>query len=299
MLACSRREAIRSLAAPFLASSLPFPAAGGRQRITFGYASITWGGDDRAAIRDVSAVGFRGIQLRSGAVQVFGDRPSELKDLLAAHSLTFVALSSGNVGIESARDDELARHVEHAKFLRACGGLYLQVIDDRPKRDVRAADYAAMGRRLTDLGKRTADLGIPLGYHHHMGSLGEAPGEVDRILDASDPRYVRLQLDTAHYQQGGGDPASAVRKYASRLLFLHLKDVRPREPGNTTASSYQFVELGRGRVDFKAVFRALADVAYAGWVVVELDAVPDGGGTPRASAEINRAFITRELGLSL
>src|ERR1700730_17727893 len=32
--------------------------------IKFGYAAITWGGNDRQAIEDIAAVGFHGIQLR-------------------------------------------------------------------------------------------------------------------------------------------------------------------------------------------------------------------------------------------
>ncbi|MBI4420795.1 MAG: hypothetical protein HY560_08215 [Gemmatimonadetes bacterium] len=35
--------------------------------IRFGYAAITWGGNDRQAIDDIAAVGFRGIQLRASA----------------------------------------------------------------------------------------------------------------------------------------------------------------------------------------------------------------------------------------
>ena len=38
-----------------------------------------------------------------------------------------------------------------------------------------------------------------------MNSLGERPAEVDEILAAADPRFVRLELDVAHYTQGGGD----------------------------------------------------------------------------------------------
>jgi inosose dehydratase len=195
----------------------------------------------------------------------------------------------------------MALHVRHARFLRDCGGLYLQMIDARPARAVSASDDAAMGRRLTELGKRTADLGIPIGYHHHMGSLGESPDEVDRILEATDLAFVKLQLDTAHYLRGGGDPAGPIRKYASRLLFLHLKDVRRRtpEPGAKDQRPYQFVELGQGRADFKSVFAALGDAKFQGWIVVELDAVPAAGRTPRTCAGINRDYITRELGFAL
>lgn len=303
----SRRHSIQVLSAATVGMAIGGARVGaGQQRYQFGYAAITWGGNDRQAIEDIADVGFRGIQLRTAAVEAFGDRPAELEALLARHGLTFVALSSGNLGIDPARgDEEMAMHVRHARFLRDCGGRYLQVIDARPGRAITAADYTAMGRRLTELGKRTADLGIPVGYHHHMGSLGEAPDEIDRILDATDPAVVKLELDVAHYLQGGGDPAAAIHKYASRLLFLHVKDVRARtpdtsaKPGTPAARGYQFVELGQGRVDLDRVFKALADVAFAGWLVVELDAVPVPARTPRQSAEANRDYITKTLGLSL
>jgi len=143
----------------------------------------------------------------------------------------------------------------------------------------------------TEIGKRTADLGIPLGYHNHMGTLGERPEEVAQILDAADPRYVKLELDIAHYQEGGGDPVNAIRTYADRLLFLHIKDVEDRPGGPSGSGGYRFVELGRGKVDVKGCFAALHDVKFRGWAVVELDAVPDNARTPKASAAINQQFL--------
>jgi inosose dehydratase len=300
----TRRQSLGALGAVALATALPGRLASAQPRYQFGYAAITWGGNDRQALQEIADVGFRGVQLRTAAVQAFGETPTLLRDLLQQHRLTFVALSSGNLGLDPARgDEEMARHVAHARFLRDCGGLYLQIIDARPARAITAADYAAMGRRLTELGTRTADLGIPLGYHHHMGSLGEAPEEIDRILDATDPAFVRLQLDTAHYLQGGGDPAAAIRKYAERLLFLHIKDVRVQTPdagatpGSPASRPYRFVELGQGRADIKAVFRALDDVGFKGWLVVELDTVTEPGRSPRASAEMNRDYLRNTIGI--
>lgn len=261
-------------------------------RIRFGYAAITWGGDDRRAIEDIAALGFRGIQLRASAVEEWGGRPRALRDLLADRGLALVALSSGTLGLDPAREaEDLERHVRHARFLRDAGGLYLQVLDQRPRgRDPTPDDFRRLGSLLTELGRRTADLGIPVGYHNHMGALGEAPDEVARVLDATDPRYVRLILDTAHYQQGGGDPAAAVREYGDRLLFLHLKDLEAPLPGQGPGS-YRFVEMGRGKVDFPAVFAALERVRFEGWGIVELDAVPDDARTPKESGAISRAYL--------
>ena len=278
----------------FVATSLGIAATAGawrfhtvRARIRFGYAAITWGGNDRHAIDDIAALGFRGIQLRQPAVTTWGNRPAELKQLLDGRKLTLVALSSGDVSLDPAAEQQtLAQHARNAQFVRDVGGRYLQVIDQRPRdRDPVAEDFRHMGRLLTEIGRRSADLGIPLGYHNHMGALGQSPDEVARVLDAADPKFVRLELDTGHYQQAGGDPAEAIRQHHDRLLFLHLKDLD---------ASNRFVELGRGRVDFKAVFAALDAIGFDGWGVVELDSVPDAARTPKQSGAIARHYLETE-----
>ncbi len=271
-------------------------------QIQFGYAAITWGGNDLQAIQDVSEIGFRGIQLRNNVLKDYGDRPKALRDLLDQHHLEMVALSSGGVGIAVGTDnDEIARHVRNAKFVHDVGGHYLQVTDSaRPKdRPPAASDFKELGRRLTEIGKRAVDLGVPVGYHNHMDSLGEAPEEVDRIMAAVDPRYVKLELDIAHYQQGGGDPARAIRQYHDRLLFLHIKDVESIAAGDERGRSYRWVELGRGKVDLPAVFAALKDVKFRGWAVIELDSVPDKSRTPKEWALINKKYVEEKLKMKI
>jgi inosose dehydratase len=271
-------------------------------QIRFGYAAITWGGNDSQAIQDISEVGFRGIQLRNNLLKDYGDRPKALRDLLDQHHLEMVALSSGGVGIAPGTEDsEIAKHIRNAKFLHEVGGDYLQVTDSaRPKdRAPAASDFKQLGRVLTEIGKRAVDLGVPAGYHNHMGSLGEGPEEVDRIMDAVDARYVKLELDIAHYQQGGGDPARAIRQYHDRLLFLHIKDVETIVTNDPGGRSYRWVELGRGRVDLPAVFNALRDVKFRGWAVIELDSVPDKSRTPKECAQINRKYVEDALKMKI
>ena len=270
----------------------------GTASIKVGCAAITWGGNDDQAIADISALGYPGIQLRANAVPRYRERPGELRDLLARHRLTFVALSSGNVSIDPARESEvIAQHVGHARFLGEAGGLYLQLIDERPKgRERQPADYTRLGRLLTEIGKRTADLGIPVGYHHHVGSIGEKPDEIERVLDASDPKYVRLLLDVAHYQVGGGNPAAVIRRHGERLLFLHIKDVRMRA-SSASGPPFQFAELGRGAVDLPGVFAALRDVSFDGWCIVELDGVTEPGRTAKEANQISRQYLERVIGL--
>ena len=185
----SRRQFIAGLTSTLAAPTVARADAGA---IRFGYAAITWGGRDLEAIADIAAAGFPGIQIRSSILRDFASRPAELAEELARHKLAFVALSSGDLRIDHA-DDDLATHAANAKFVRDAGGLFLQIIDERPKgREVTAADGVRLGGLLTELGKRTAGIGIPLVYHHHMNSIGQPPDAIERILDASDPRYVKL-----------------------------------------------------------------------------------------------------------
>lgn len=280
----TRRSFVQSSAA---AIGLPFVRLPNASRLRFGYAAITWNGKDVQAMEDIAALGFPGIQLRSGILPAYERQPEALRTLLAQHRLKFVALSSGNVSVDPAkRSATIEEHVAHARFVRDAGGLYLQLIDEKPKdRAVTPDDIARLGDTLSEIGRRAADLGVLSGYHHHMGTIGETPEATERVLAASDPRYVKLLLDVAHYTQGGGDPVAAIRRHRERLLFLHIKDVEPR------GASFRFVELGKGRVDLKGVFSALADVSFDGWAVVELDAVPDNARTPREAGAGNRKFL--------
>src|SRR3977135_1060009 len=121
-----------------------------------------------------------------------------------------------------------------------------------------------------------------------MGSLGEHPEDMDQILEAMDPRYAKLELDVAHYFQGGGDPVKAIAKYSDRLLFLHIKDVERLSENTDAKRPYRFVELGRGKVDLPGVFNRLQKVNFRGWAIVELDAVPDKTRTPKESGAISK-----------
>ena len=275
------------------------PAPG---QIRFGYAAITWDGKDEQAIKEISESGFPGVQLRSNILPAYGERPQALRGLLAQYHLEMVALSSGGVSIAPGKEgDEISKHVRNAKFVHDVGGYYLQVTDSaRPKdRQPVASDFKQLGKMLSEIGKRTSELGIPVGYHNHMNSLGESPAEVDAIMAEADPRYVKLELDIAHYQQGGGDPAKAIRQYRDRLLFLHIKDVESLKTADSRGRSYRFVELGQGRVDLPAVFAALKEVKFRAWAVIELDSVTDPSRSPKDSALISRKYLENKLGMKI
>ena len=305
----SRRELLTGLAA--LAAAGPRPVVAASERAgpekafapRVGYAAITWGGADRQAILDVAAVGFRGIQLRASVVLEFEAKPAELRRLLDDHGIKLLCFSSGSVDASpDKRGEYLEKHTRHAKFVAALGGPFLQLLSNRPQdRAPTAEEFERLGALLTEIGRRTADLGVRLVYHNHMRAFGESPEEVARVIELSEPRFLSLLLDIAHYQLGGGDPAQGLRRHRERLAVVHLKDAIAPLPGATgdLRYSYKFVELGRGKVDVPAAVATLREIGYGGDVIVELDAPPEPGKTPKECAVLNKAYVTEKLGLTL
>lgn len=260
--------------------------------LKIGYSAITWSGNDVQAMKDIAALGFKGIQLRSNILKEYGTKPEAVKELLKQYNLEFPMFSSGSANINTGDDEAVIQmHLDHASFVKSVGGKFIQVTNSsRPKEGVPSqSDLQKYGRILNEIGKRTRDIGIQTTYHNHMHQLGETPQEVDVILENCDSENVKLLLDVAHYHQGGGDPVKAIRQYQNRIKALHLKDVRPK--GGSDSKAYTFVELGQGKVDLRGVFKVLEEIKFKGWGIIELDAVPEKEKSPRQCAEITRNYL--------
>ena len=299
----SRREFLRTLSAAAAASLLPAETALAGFGIKLGYAAITWNGKDDQAIDDISSLGFHGIQLRSNVVEQWGTRTPELRETLKRKHLAPLCFSSGTVDADAAKQQQYVEtHTKHARFVKAIGGRTLQLISRRPKdRPPNDEEFQRLGTLLDEVGQRAQDMGVRLVYHNRMNGIGEAPDEIARVMDATNPKLVSLLLDIAHYQQGGGDPVAAVARHRDRIRVLHLKDVVSPLPGDTRPprQSYRWVELGRGTVDVPGVIAALRKVSWSGPALIELDAVTDPSLTPKDCAAINKKYVVEKLGLSL
>lgn len=269
------------------AASLPFTAKAKSYRM--GYSAITWGGKDEQAITDISNLGYRGIQLRANSYKAYQQNPAELKAKIDAAKLSLVMFSSGNVEIDPTKvEANIEQHVNHAQFVKALGGTSIQLTNSLRKNNVAptADELAQLAAVMNEIGKRTQAFGIQTTYHNHMHQYGETPEEVDALVKAMNPKYTRLLLDVAHYFQGGGNPAEAIIKYKNIISAFHIKDVKQFEN-----KKYQFVELGQGSVDLKAVFKSIDQIKFSGWAIVELDSVPDKAKTPYECAQISKDFL--------
>src|SRR5262245_6160203 len=150
---------------PRLVAALPDGQARGFG-LQIGYAAITWSERDDQAIDDIAALGFHGIQLRTSVLDKYQDRADELKKRLDSKGLSLLCFSSGPVDADPAREREyLDTHDRNARFVKAAGGGFLQLISRRPKdRAPTTEEFERLGRLLTQIGRRTAEIGVRVVY---------------------------------------------------------------------------------------------------------------------------------------
>ncbi|MGV6848473.1 MAG: myo-inosose-2 dehydratase, partial [Marinibacterium sp.] len=172
--------------------------------------------------------------------------------------------------------------IVYAECSNTVQGQIATPVNDRPK--LSRDDIRAYGARLTELAKWMADRGMPMAYHHHMGSIIESEDDVNWLMDGSGDE-VRLCFDTGHLLFGGGDVMATLDRWGDRVQHVHFKNIRAdvvRDVRDKNRSFLDAVIAGaftvpgdtEGAIDFAAVTDALKAMGYAGWIVVEAEQDP-------------------------
>jgi inosose dehydratase len=294
--------------------------------LKIGNAPCSWGviertfEDERSydyarVIDEMQATGFEGTEL--GDWGFMPTDPAELEAELARRNLGLIASWVTAVLIDPAgHADSADRAVRAARLLAAVAGdSPLIVVGDnlfayearnkivgrvQPQDSMSDAQWQIFVDGVQHIARRVKEeAGLRTVFHPHCSTWIEAPHEVARLLDMTDPNLVGLCLDTGHYRFGGGDPVEAVHQHADRIWHVHFKDCHPAVANQARAEGWEynfavgkglFCELGQGEVDFAAMLSALRDIKYDGWAVIEQDVLPSMG-TPKDAAQRNRDYL--------
>jgi inosose dehydratase len=163
--------------------------------------------------------------------------------------------------------------------------------------------YKRFADTLNEFGALTLGEGVRSCFHNHVGSVIESADEIERLLELADPAVIFLGPDTGHLAWAGVEPVAFCRQHVERIKTLHIKDIDPAvlERGRAAGWDYDtfdrngiFAELGRGSVDFVALFELLRAAGFSGWAIAETDTtmLP----TALESATISREYLA-SLGL--
>ncbi len=109
-----------------------------------------------------------------------------------------------------------------------------------------------------------------LAIHNHGPEDKEYPSpavayEAIKSLDAR----IGLCIDVGHTARFGEDPITSIKKYASRVYDVHMKD----SVAVVGAQKDVPIEVGAGRLDIRGILRALLEVKYNGVVTFEYEKV--------------------------
>ncbi len=267
-----------------------------------GINPIVWTNDDfhdlgnatslDRCLSETRAAGFAGTELG----RKFPRQPEALRSALAAHGLVLVSgWHSLNV-LEQDIETVWQGLRTHLELLSALGTDVAIVAEctrrsyadpQAPLRFVRNGDALASAEwdRLTTgldhLAARAAEHGMRLAYHHHMGTVVQTAGEVDRLM--AETRDLGLLVDTGHLAFAGADPLAMLERHAPRVVHVHLKNVRPDVVQSARQSAWSFSQAvragvftvpGDGGIDFAPILARLRQARYRGWLVVEAEQDP-------------------------
>ena len=111
-----------------------------------------------------------------------------------------------------------------------------------------------------------------------------SPLEMARYVDEFQSPWVRSYFDVGNVVLYGY-PQDWIRTLGKRIVKLHIKDFSFREDRTIKKRVADFVNLRDGDIDWKEVYRALAEIGYKGSATVELD-----GGGKEYLADVSRRF---------
>ena len=136
--------------------------------------------------------------------------------------------------------------------------------------------------KISEIGKYLEDQGMPLAYHHHMGTVIETQEDTERLMEDTHDS-VKLTLDTGHMLFAKGNSKKIFENYNSRIKHVHCKDIRKNVLEKSLKEDLSFREAflegaftvpGDGCIDYKPLFDILKKNKYSGWLVVEAEQDP-------------------------
>ena len=260
--------------------------------------------------------GLPGVEpYRSGLIAWLDD-PQALKARLDEHGIRLITASNGGPGQSvafidrSKRQETIADHVAFCRdFLKIFGCTHFKInMGSRPQNGTTSEDVKAISETVSELGKRTLDMGVTIASHPHIWGPIERPEEVRALLDQTDPDVVSWIPDTAQLNLGGGDPVQLIDDYYDRLVAVHWKDSKASYRGYTGptptkemhAEEILYKDLGSGGVDHPAIWAMLNERGYHGWITLDLDPPRpnEGEGSVDDKIGINCRYLTETLKVS-
>ena len=286
--------------------------------IKLGIAPIAWSNDDmpelggettlEQCLGEASKAGFTGIE--SG-----GKFPKNSKELLPKLEKENLKLCSGWYGahlLKNSPKEEFSLMRSQLNLFKDCKApcmVFAEItnsvqgdpktpLSQRPK--LSKDDWSKLILRINEIGKMMCDEGMPIAYHHHMGTVIETENETSRLMESTND-YVKLLVDTGHMLFAQGNSIKLVKDFSEKLIHVHCKDIRKEvlEKSLKNNSTFRqafldgaFTVPGDGCIDYVPFLKVLKEKNYRGWLVVEAEQDP-AKANPFEYAKIGYKYLSK------
>ena len=210
----------------------------------------------------------------------WGRTPAQLRAALQANGLR---APSAHYGLDALQPDRIGRTLETAA---AMGHGTLIVASTNAAENGTLDAWKRTAGIISDAGRAGRSAGIRTSYHNHDYEFQPLAGSdrVEIFLAETDAAVVDFELDCYWAFKAGKDPVALLRRHASRITMLHLKD-------SAGGPAHEQRDVGAGVMDWRAILTA-ARAGRVTNVYVEHDNPADAWATAAAG----RAHL-RTLGL--
>ncbi len=286
--------------------------------IKLGIAPIAWSNDDmpelggdttlEQCLAEASEAGFTGIE--SG-----GKFPKNSKELLPKLEKENLKLCSGWYGahlLKNTSSEEFKLMRQQLNLFKDCNApcmVFAEVtnsiqgdprtpLSKRPR--LSKDDWKLLITRINEISKMMIDEGMPLAYHHHMGTVIETESETKRLIESTND-CVKLLIDTGHMLFAQGNSVKLAQDFSERLIHVHCKDIRKEVLENSLKNDTTFRQAfldgaftvpGDGCIDYKPFLQVLQKKNYNGWLVVEAEQDP-AKANPFEYAKIGFNYLSK------
>ena len=288
--------------------------------VKLGVAPIAWSNDDmpelggettlEQCLKEANEAGYIGIE--SG-----GKFPKKSSELIPKLDQFNLKLCSGWYGAnlrKNSVEEEKKSIQEQLDLFKDCDApciVFAEVsgsIQGDPNRKLSTRpqmerdEWQKFCEKISELGKYLEDEGMPLAYHHHMGTVIETQKDTERLMENTH-ESVKLTLDTGHMLFAKGDSISILQNYHERILHVHCKDIRKQVLEKSLKEDLSFrgaflegavTVPGDGCIDYQPLFNVLKNNNYSGWLVVEAEQDP-AKANPLEYAKIGYKYLTDTL----
>lgn len=227
------------------------------QTITFGEDKNTNHMD--LVMNEVAKAGYTGIEV--GFRRIDPERSGYYADLLKANGLELVALHIGGdfLDPESVKRqmESIPVAIKMAHDLN-CSNIFLS---GKRAMEKTKEEYVQEAKNYNELGRVLTEEGVSLCYHNHDWEIINDAMGLFTLCENTDPKNMSLVPDVGWITRAGQDPVELLGKLFNRVKHIHFKEF--------TADN-NFIELGKGVVNFKGVYKAMkGNRDY--WIVSEQD----------------------------